>query len=130
LIKFAVHKPGPNFEKLVREGYWIEVLITAAILSGKRPLSSDNSQFGLAFNTAEVGDVIFILLGCCLPVILRPQSGRFKLVSFAKVLGFMDPGGWGVDRLEEGEYELQDFYHPVIRIAAQILHIAGNSLSF
>lgn len=101
LLKYSAHEPGQLLEKL-EERYWLEVIEIATILGGKKPLILKKSEVGLALGTTEVGDIICVLLGCCCPV-----NDNFKLVSFAKVAGFMD--GEEMEGLREGRYKLQDF---------------------
>ncbi|KAK6451755.1 hypothetical protein FP744_10008006 [Trichoderma asperellum] len=56
------------------------------------PASGPKSLFGLAPKEAEEGDLVCILLGCTVPVILRPieDLGMYKLVGEAYVHGVMD----------------------------------------
>lgn len=56
------------------------------------PASGPKSLFGLAPKEAEEGDLVCILLGCTVPVILRPieDLGLYKLVGEAYVHGVMD----------------------------------------
>ncbi|KAI3324016.1 heterokaryon incompatibility protein-domain-containing protein [Xylariaceae sp. AK1471] len=61
-------------------------------------------------STAVVGDAIWILYGCKMPVILRPAAGKLDEVAF-EVLGpcYVTPIMFGeaIEWLEEGQYNLE-----------------------
>lgn len=50
---------------------------------------SEGIIFGLCFPTAEVGDVVAIVLGCSEPVILHLRNDFYEVVGQAYVHGFM-----------------------------------------
>jgi hypothetical protein len=52
-------------------------------------------------------DMVCILLGCCIPVILRQKGSHFIYVGDAYVDEYID--GLGIDELEDGACNLEDF---------------------
>ena len=52
-------------------------------------------------------DMVCILLGCCMPVILRRKGLHFSYVGDAYVEEYMY--GLGIDELENGARSLEDF---------------------
>ncbi|KAK5654713.1 hypothetical protein OQA88_7037 [Cercophora sp. LCS_1] len=64
-------------------------------------------KMGIACSGVRGGDLVCVLLGCFLPVVLRPYDGYFKFVSGAYVHALMN--GAGIDGLECGEYDLDIF---------------------
>ncbi|KAH7307946.1 heterokaryon incompatibility protein-domain-containing protein [Rhexocercosporidium sp. MPI-PUGE-AT-0058] len=66
-----------------------------------------SNHFGIVPEAAEPGDLICILLGCALPVVLRPVNGHYILLGEAYVHGYMY--GKGMKELEQGKFELETF---------------------
>lgn len=62
---------------------------------------------GLCPESYEDGDIIVILLGCAVPVLLRPYNGYYELVGDVYLDGYMY--GKGIDELEEGKFTLEEF---------------------
>lgn len=55
----------------------------------------------------RVGDEVFVLIGCRMPVLLRPvEGGRYRLV------GVILMGGWeqAMGGLEKGDFMLEDVW--------------------
>jgi hypothetical protein len=69
------------------------------------------NRIGLGPRTVKEGDLICVLLGCSVPVILRPATdptlaGCYHFIGDAYVHGVMD--GEVVTRLEAGDYTTED----------------------
>jgi hypothetical protein len=56
----------------------------------------------------EEGDVVCVLLGCKVPLILRPVGDNFKVVGDAYVNGFMN--GEALENVSDDEEGLQEFF--------------------
>ena len=55
---------------------------------------------------SEAGDVIFILIGCDVPVILRPQKdGTYQLIGECYFHGFMK--GEAINAVQRNEYGIE-----------------------
>ena len=55
------------------------------------PFSLSNGMLGLAPNTMEPGDKVFIIIGCETPIILRDAGhGEYRIIGDAYVYGVMD----------------------------------------
>jgi hypothetical protein len=68
---------------------------------------SNYMRMGLALDTANIGDLVCILLGCSCPVVLRPKQNSFILVSDAYTQNYMH--GKAMDELSDGSAELRWF---------------------
>jgi hypothetical protein len=76
----------------------------------RRLVRTSNGKLGLAPAHTEYGDIICILMGCSLPVILRPNDKddqKFWVIGEAYIYGISD--GEAMKGLHEGRYHLQDF---------------------
>lgn len=73
----------------------------------RRSFVSDLELIGLCPAVAEPGDIICILLGCHVPVVLRPLNGHYILLGWAYVHDYMY--GKAMDELAEGKFQLQSF---------------------
>lgn len=62
---------------------------------------------GIGRSRIREGDIICIFLGCCLPIILRPNGYQYTFVSAVYVPNLM--GGIGLKGLEEDVYKLESF---------------------
>ena len=76
---------------------------------GRRLLITAQGFIGMARNEAQQGDIVCILLGCSIPVILRPSADHlsYKLVGESYIQGVMD--GVAMEGLKGGQYKLEDF---------------------
>jgi hypothetical protein len=76
---------------------------------GRRLLITAQGFIGMARNEAQQGDIVCILLGCSIPVILRPSADHlsYKLVGESYIQGVMD--GEAMEGLKGGQYKLEDF---------------------
>lgn len=89
-------------------------LIFAAIWRstlGRRFMITEMNRIGLGPDTLQDGDLVCVLLGCSVPVILRPTTdlalaGCYCFVGESYVHGIMD--GEAGTRLEAGDYTLED----------------------
>ncbi|OCL00719.1 uncharacterized protein K441DRAFT_672365 [Cenococcum geophilum 1.58] len=74
---------------------------------GRRLITLTTGHFGLAPNTIKPDDVIYIILSCSLPVVLRPVAGtcHFRVVGECYIEGFSR--GEAIMGLDKGKYRLQ-----------------------
>jgi hypothetical protein len=96
-------------EKIHMEMWMAESWISRAtqLIRGRRFFISTSELVGMCPSSAEPGDIICILLGCSVPVVLRPQDGHYRLLGEAYVYGYMY--GKAMDELAEGKFELRSF---------------------
>jgi len=79
----------------------------------RRLVTTGKSSMGLVPEVAETGDLVCVLMGCSVPVILRPvlkdgqETGHFNLVGEAYIHGIMD--GEAVEMEGKGELRMRDF---------------------
>ena len=55
----------------------------------------------------QTGDLVYVLLGCPVPMILRKHENHYKVVVPVFVQGIMS--GEAMDRIDDGSIALQDF---------------------
>ena len=67
--------------------------------------SMEGGYFGLAPPGAMVGDRLCVLLGCALPLLIRPHGQQFQLVGSCYVYGMMN--GELLDEVDAGKHQLQ-----------------------
>ena len=77
-------------------------------------------RFGLGPWDTKAGDIVFVLLGCNVPVILRPDGERWVLVGEAFVLGIMD-GEMAEVAERDGPVDSEDVEHDSGRIVESVL---------
>ncbi|KAH8692512.1 heterokaryon incompatibility protein-domain-containing protein [Phaeosphaeriaceae sp. PMI808] len=77
-----------------------------ARLSHRRLVGTQGGFLGLATENVQDGDLIFILLGCGFPLVLRPQGRCYRVVGEIFVYGIMD--GKVMDQLKQGHCALQE----------------------
>ncbi|RYN54306.1 hypothetical protein AA0118_g9272 [Alternaria tenuissima] len=89
---------------------WEESLISSRIkekLHGTSLMELDNGYLGFGPSTVQPGDIIVVLLGCYVPMILRPQeNGAYTVIGRCYVHDLMDgeallgdlPRSWTVQR--------------------------------
>ena len=82
--------------------------IVGANLMGRRLITTSTGYVGLAPVTAISGDTVYVLVGCKLPVILRPSptGEHYQIVGECYVDGFMK--GEAMTALDDGKYQMQD----------------------
>jgi hypothetical protein len=68
---------------------------------------SQEGTIGLCPETYQKGDVIAILLGCAVPVLLRPHEGYYELLGDVYLDGYMY--GKAIEDLQAGKFKLEDF---------------------
>lgn len=75
---------------------------------GERIFVTASGRFGRAFtDTIQHRDLICILLGCSVPMLLRPAGQHFEVVGWTYVGGIML--GEAMMALENGKFQVQDF---------------------
>lgn len=77
------------------------------MMFGRRIFISDSKLLGLGPESIVEGDAIAILLGCQLPMILRPKSDQYTYIGEVFVDGYMH--GSAITELTDGYHELKDF---------------------
>jgi hypothetical protein len=78
------------------------------VMMDRRLVVTAKGYFGLASKNAMQGDVVCILLGCTVPVILRPTGdGTYWLVGESYIHGFME--GEAIAETGDGVYGLESF---------------------
>lgn len=85
--------------------FWTSFSMMAS--SETKLMLTEQGYVGLGTNRAEVGDIICVLLGCIVPVILRPVGENFEYVGDVYVHGIMQ--GEAIDKWRAGDIGLQDF---------------------
>ena len=68
----------------------------------RRLIKTSGGNLGLAPAKMRSGDIICIIMGCSLPVILRPSGGNFIVVGAVYISGISD--GNAMNGLQDGEY--------------------------
>lgn len=84
---------------------WMQFCIPT--MRNRRFFISSTQLVGVGPASTEPGDIICILLGCYVPVILRPQGNYYKFLCEAYVYGYMY--GKGIEELYDGKYKLEAF---------------------
>lgn len=86
----------------------LEFAIVHANLIGRRLITTTSGHVGLAPVTAVSGDTIYVIVGCSMPAILRPDStGKYyEVVGECFVDGFMK--GEAMKDLDDGKHKLQE----------------------
>ncbi|KAE9362832.1 HET-domain-containing protein [Stipitochalara longipes BDJ] len=88
---------------------WVKnILIGICVaIQHRRLFISCSNRIGLGPETIGSGEVISILLGCSVPVILRPKDGHYIFLGEAYFHGYMY--GKAMDELGEGKFQLESF---------------------
>jgi len=73
----------------------------------RRIFICDSNLIALGPETVETGDIVCILLGCSVPVVLRPKDGHYIFLGEACVPGYMY--GKAIEELEDVNSTLQSF---------------------
>ncbi len=88
-LKLLDGNDGYNIELFVKNQKYTNRVSTA--MSGRSFMVCQDGHIGLAPRTVEPGDHICIILGCDIPLILRPDEyGRYSVIGVCYVHGFMD----------------------------------------
>jgi hypothetical protein len=77
------------------------------VVKRRRLFISGSGLIGLGPEKVEVRDIICILLGCSVPVILRPQDDHYIFLGEACVPGYMQ--GKAMEELAKGKFQLESF---------------------
>jgi hypothetical protein len=96
-------------EKYQIERWWAESWLRSAYNTAihRRFFITNTDLIGISSESAEPGDLICILLGCWMPVVLRPKDGHYIFLGEACVHGYMY--GKAMEELAEGKFQLQSF---------------------
>jgi hypothetical protein len=91
------------------ERWWAESWLRGActVARQRRFFVTNTDLIGISSESAEPGDLICILLGCWMPVVLRPKDGHYIFLGEACVHGYMY--GKAMVELAEGKFQLQNF---------------------
>jgi hypothetical protein len=91
------------------ERWWAESWFKTAVETARhrRFFVTDTELIGISADSVEPGDLICILLGCWMPVVLRPKDGHYIFLGEACVHGYMY--GKAMEELAEGKFQLQNF---------------------
>jgi hypothetical protein len=91
--------PGPDL---------VEAIVTVSLfIAFRRLMTTAQGYLGLAPKRTVVGDSIFILFGCNVPLLLRPcGNGAYKLIGECYVHGSMN--GEAIALFERGYFEVQN----------------------
>lgn len=73
----------------------------------RRLMTTSKGYIGLTSDVTRSGDVVCVLLGCSMPMILRPVGNRYTVIGECYVHGLMDGEAMGM--LERGDLKTQDF---------------------
>jgi hypothetical protein len=76
--------------------------------SGRRLITTTTGYIGLAPSGVKRGDKVCVLLGCHVPLILRPMGDHFQVIGDAYIHGVMH--GEAVDGVRGGTFTLRDFH--------------------
>lgn len=69
-------------------------------------ITTNTGHVGMAPATIELTDKICIVIGCSMPVVLRPvENERYEVVGECYVDGFMK--GEAMEALDSGKYKLE-----------------------
>jgi hypothetical protein len=70
---------------------WARVILLGlrGVLDGRRFVITSNDTLGMVSQLAEVGDCLCVLLGCSVPVVLRPVRGGYKFLGNAYLENYM-----------------------------------------
>jgi hypothetical protein len=88
---------------------WIKPLCERinSVCAYRRLMRTSTGLLGLVPQKAQAGDLICVLFGCSLPLVLRPQDGRYIIIGECYVDGLME--GQAITEMEEGKLQKMDF---------------------
>ena len=84
---------------------WAFILSITNNIGSRIFFSMEGGYFGLAPPGAMIGDRLCVLLGCALPLLIRPRGQQFQLVSSCYVYGLMH--GELLEEVDAGKRHLQ-----------------------
>jgi hypothetical protein len=102
--------PGIHSTKLDTLEEIIDVLkqaILAFIFRERAVVVTKKGYIGQGTNRCKVGDLVCVLLGCNLPVILRPVEDHYEFMGEAYLHDIMH--GEAIQAMEEGKVQLESF---------------------
>lgn len=83
------------------------VLSIASALEDHFIVATNRGYIGQTFRNVQAGDIVCILLGCSMPMVLRPIDNHFELIGDIYLDGIMY--GEAMAALDERKFKLQDF---------------------
>jgi Heterokaryon incompatibility protein (HET) len=107
LAPFADYFPDWRFQ--TEDDVLGQVLFKGAVemIFARRVFITDLHYMGIGPESMKEGDVVAIILGCQLPVVLRPEAGHHTYLGEAYVADYMY--GNAMNGLADGKRELKDF---------------------
>ena len=72
----------------------------------RKLVTTAKGYVGMTMEMVEKGDVLCVLLGCTMPMVLRPAGEQFGVVAECYIHGLME--GKAMEWLENGECQLED----------------------
>jgi len=76
-------------------------------LDSDRVILTRDGYIGRCRNTVDTGDLVCVLLGCAMPMVLRPTGGPYNVVGEAYLAGIMH--GEAMTAFQEGKKTLREF---------------------
>jgi hypothetical protein len=76
-------------------------------LPGSKIILTGDGHIGRCRDTVEIGDIVCVLLGCAMPIILRPKEGYYEVVCEGYLDGIMK--GEAMEALNQGKRKLEEF---------------------
>ena len=73
----------------------------------RRIFLASNGKIGKGWDTVKEGDLICVILGCDVPLVLRPAGDQYELIGDCYMDGIME--GQGMKDIEEGRVEWETF---------------------
>lgn len=73
----------------------------------RRIFTASNGKIGKGWNTIKRGDLICVILGCDVPLVLRPVGDQYELIGDCYMDGIME--GQAMKDVEEGRIEWETF---------------------
>ena len=100
-------EPSASIQNVLNADEIVEVVAGRVLIQMKGMVSGGTASIGLAPPESRVGDCVCLLLGCDVPVILRPTPGSgYELIGEAFIAGVMY--GEGMDGLKTGQYTIRE----------------------
>jgi hypothetical protein len=85
-------RKGMQLTREQRQAEWISDVTKAVSIrtTRRRLIITEKEYIGLGPRDAAIGDVVALLIGCNVPVVLRPKGDNWFFVGEAYVCGIMD----------------------------------------
>jgi hypothetical protein len=85
----------------------LQKAIISALCNDRAFFTTEKGYVGQGTNRCQAGDIVCVLLGCNLPIILRPVEEHYEVIGEIYIHGIMQ--GEAMQALERGEVHLQSF---------------------